>query len=204
MFSNKPQEVRERILETARDLFTEKGYSGTSIRDIATASGTNVAMVNYYFHSKYKLFEHIFGEYLEILTKRIFNILTSDLPILDLIDQWVDSYYDILQEYPQIPIFILNEVNTHPEELLSKVKHLNPYNIILIMTQKIEEGISQGVIRKTSPVDLMLNILSLCVFPFAFSRVAIPASGKTPEEYNALLYGHKKYVKEFIFHSIKI
>lgn len=48
---------REHIINTAIKLFASKGFEGTSIRDLAAAADVNVAMVNYYFGSKEKLFE---------------------------------------------------------------------------------------------------------------------------------------------------
>lgn len=48
---------REHIMQVAEDLFSEKGFEGTSIRTLAQKAGVNVAMVSYYFGSKEKLFE---------------------------------------------------------------------------------------------------------------------------------------------------
>ena len=111
MISDKdPHEVKRKILKEAKTLFIKNGYNGTSIRDIAKASDTNVAMVNYYFQSKYNLFEIIFEEAMEILTQKIFLTLGSDAPFFELIETWIHTYYEILFEYPQIPMFILNEV----------------------------------------------------------------------------------------------
>ena len=47
---------KEHIMEVAVTLFSEKGYEGTSIRDLAHAADVNIAMINYYFGSKEKLF----------------------------------------------------------------------------------------------------------------------------------------------------
>ena len=44
--------ARMRILQTAAELFAEQGYKATSVRKICEAAQVNVAMVNYYFHSK--------------------------------------------------------------------------------------------------------------------------------------------------------
>lgn len=79
---NSKSDASERILHTARKLFIKNGYTGTSIRDIAKASGTNIAYVNYYFESKYNLFEIIFDEAFDILINRVFATLNSDMPFL--------------------------------------------------------------------------------------------------------------------------
>ena len=204
MFKDKNEaEVKDRIMLTARDLFIEKGYNGTSVRDIATASGTNVAMINYYFHSKYNLFEIIFEEALDVLIKRVFSILESDIPFFELVEAWITSYYEILTEYPQIPIFVLNEINQNPERLTNRIKDYNPYNIFTHISNRIEEEAKKGTIRETPPLDFLLNIISLCVFPFMFRILATKVAERSIQEYNEIISNHKTYVTEFVINALK-
>lgn len=49
--------TRRRLLEAARCRFARDGFSGTTVRDIATDAGVNVALINRYFESKEGLFE---------------------------------------------------------------------------------------------------------------------------------------------------
>ena len=53
-------EKQVQIMETAETLFAEKGFNGTSVRDIAEKAQVNLAMISYYFGSKEKLFEALF------------------------------------------------------------------------------------------------------------------------------------------------
>lgn len=196
-------DVKERILLVSRDLFIRNGYSSTSIRDIAAASETNVAMVNYYYHSKYNLFELIFDEAMNVLMKRVFFIVSSDKPFFELVELWIDSYFETLMEYPQIPIFILNEVNQNPDRLTERIRKHNPYEIFSVLSKRIEEEVQNGIIRPTPALDLILNVLSLCIFPFAFGQTATKVAGKTKEEYEEVLRAHKTYVKNFVVHALK-
>lgn len=52
---NNTEPARARILQTAAELFAEHGYASTSVRKLCEAAQVNVAMVNYYFHSKEEL-----------------------------------------------------------------------------------------------------------------------------------------------------
>lgn len=196
-------DVKERILLVARDLFIQNGYNSTSIRDIAAASETNVAMVNYYYHSKYNLFEIIFDEALDVLMKRVFTIVSSDKTFFDLVGQWIDSYYETLMEYPQIPIFILNEINQNPERLTERVLRHKPFQIFLALSERVEKEVRQGNIRSIPPLDLILNVLSLCIFPFVFGRMATKVADKTQHEYDQMLNEHKTHVKEFVINALK-
>lgn len=56
--------VRDRLLDAAEGLFSERGFAGTSVRDLAIAAGCNVASVNYYFGGKEKLYEEVWRRHL--------------------------------------------------------------------------------------------------------------------------------------------
>ena len=62
--------TREAIIKAAVHLFAEKGFDGTSVRDIVTKARVNQAAINYHFKSKD-------GLYLEVL-KTAFERLTTD------------------------------------------------------------------------------------------------------------------------------
>ncbi|MFV0419426.1 MAG: TetR/AcrR family transcriptional regulator [Dysgonomonas sp.] len=196
-------EVKKKILKEAQVLFIKNGYKGTSVRDIAKASGTNVAMVNYYFKSKYNLFEIIFEDALDIFTKRIFETVTSDLPFFELIETWIHTYYELLFEYPQIAAFILNEVSLNPEGLTQRIKNRNPYSSFSKIEQRIEEEVRKGTIRETPAADFLLNILSMCMFPFMFGNLAMTLMEIPQGIYNELIANHEKYVIEFTVHALK-
>jgi AcrR family transcriptional regulator len=51
--------VRDRLLDAAEELFCEKGFEGTSVRDIAASADCNIASVNYYFGGKQHLYEEV-------------------------------------------------------------------------------------------------------------------------------------------------
>ena len=59
--------VRDRLLDSAEQLFAERGFDGTSIRDLAAAAGCNIASVNYYFGGKEKLYIEIWRSHLHLL-----------------------------------------------------------------------------------------------------------------------------------------
>ena len=198
-----PHEVKSRILKEAKTLFIKNGYNGTTIRDIAKASETNVAMVNYYFQSKYNLFEIIFEEAMEILTQKIFLTLGSDMPFFELIETWIHTYYEILFEYPQIPMFILNEVSLNPERLTTHIKSKNPFQAFEQIAKRIENETAKGTIRETPSADFLLNIISLSLFPFMFGELAMAIMDVSREKYSELIANHKKYVVEFTINALQ-
>jgi len=196
-------DVKERILLVAKDLFTKNGFKGTSIRDIATKADTNVAMVNYYFQSKYNLFEIIFEQTLDILFERIFSNLTSDKPFFELVEAWISSYFEFLTEYPYMPTFLLNEVTLNPQRLTDRIQHRSPYGVYLKVSERIKQEVEKGAIKPTPALDFMLNVVSLCVFPFIVGNLARPMAGVTQDDYDKMLEEHRTYVAEFVINAIK-
>jgi len=196
-------EVKDRIMQVASEMFIRNGYDGTSVRDIATAADTNVAMVNYYYGSKYNLFEIIFEKALSVLMRRVADVLNSDKPFFEVVAMWIGSYYETLLEYPQIPVFILNEINQNPERLTERVRKYQPYDIFLKISSRIDEEVQKGTIRETSTIDFMLNVLSMCIFPFMFGTMATRVAGRTSEEYQEVLENHKAHVIDFVINAIK-
>ncbi len=59
--------VKNRLLDAAERLFCEKGFDGTSVRDLTTAAGCNVAAVNYYFGGKENLYVQMFRRHMEAI-----------------------------------------------------------------------------------------------------------------------------------------
>jgi len=62
-----PEATRQKILDTAEILFAERGFHSVSVRDITTAAGVDVALINYHFGSKQLLFETVFMRRAEVL-----------------------------------------------------------------------------------------------------------------------------------------
>src|SRR6478672_790293 len=86
---------QEHIIEAAEKLFADKGFAGTSVRDIAEAAGVNLAMISYYFGSKEKLMEAMFttrGQYLRIQLENILH--NKDLSPIQKMEKLIDDYVD--------------------------------------------------------------------------------------------------------------
>ena len=98
--------TEEKIKEAARTVFTRKGFAATRTRDIAEEAGLNLALLNYYFRSKEKLFEIVMLEKMQIFFGFIRPIIYDDSTSLELkIEGIVSRYIDMLQDNPGYPFF---------------------------------------------------------------------------------------------------
>ena len=172
------------------------------MRNIAAESGVNVAMVNYYFRSKEKLFDTIFEEAFTILTDKLFYLVDSDLPFFEFIRKWIYSYYDMLFEYPGLPIFVLTELAANPQKISEKFKR-KPYSLYEKLSERIKAEETKGTIRPIPIPDFLLNIVSLSVFPFAAGPVATQFLNMSETDYMKILDKHREYVADFVIGAIK-
>ncbi|MDQ0477792.1 TetR/AcrR family transcriptional regulator [Chryseobacterium sp. MDT2-18] len=151
----------DKILLAASKIFTEKGFSGTRTRDIAEEAGINVALLNYYFRTKEKLFEQVMKVKIVLLFGKIIPIITNEKTSLDeKLDLASAKYFEILSENPNLPIFVLSEI----QKKTSDVKSILPFDKLLknsFLIQQIQD-------RKPDidPFHFLLNFLSMTVFPF--------------------------------------
>ncbi|MBF2023074.1 TetR/AcrR family transcriptional regulator, partial [Flavobacterium psychrophilum] len=95
------------IILVAEKLFAEKGFDGTSIRDIAKTAGINIAMISYYFGSKEKLLESVVIFRISNLKLQLESIYEELLSPIEKIEKIIALY--ILRLYRNRNIYqILN------------------------------------------------------------------------------------------------
>src|SRR5580693_7612944 len=108
--------TEEKFKEAARIVFTKKGYAATKTRDIAEQAGLNLALLNYYFRSKERLFEIVMIEKVQQLLAFMAPVLGNpDTSLYEKIDLITPSYIDMLLKNPDLPMFVLSEIKSNPE-----------------------------------------------------------------------------------------
>jgi AcrR family transcriptional regulator len=157
--------AEERIKEAARKVFTEKGYAATRTRDIAEASGINLALLNYYFRSKEKLFEIIMKENIQLFVQGVKEILNNEVSSLrQKMELLVEYYIDMLLKHPHVPMFVISEMRHDPNKFVNETgfKNIMRGSVFLQQLQVMQAEKKQEI----NPVHFMINLLSLTVFPF--------------------------------------
>src|ERR687885_1996732 len=95
-------EKQQQILLTAEKLFAQKGYDGTSVRDIAEEAGVNIAMISYYFGSKEKLIQALFEERIGTIRMKLENLIKDEtLSPFEKVSVLVDDYVQRMVEKKQ-------------------------------------------------------------------------------------------------------
>src|SRR5688500_8674276 len=114
--------TEEKIRKAALKLFTKKGFAATRTRDISEEAGINLALLNYYYRSKEKLFELVMTEVLQNFFKGITGIFNDqETSLHQKIEIFVTRYTELLTQQPDLPLFIFHELRINPEKLGSKM-----------------------------------------------------------------------------------
>ncbi len=69
--------TKNKILDAAESLFADKGFNGTSLREITSQAEVNLAAVNYHFGSKKELIKAVMSRYMNELSPRLESALTQ-------------------------------------------------------------------------------------------------------------------------------
>ncbi|HEY4288701.1 MAG TPA: TetR family transcriptional regulator [Puia sp.] len=157
--------TEEKIISAAKKIFTQKGYEGAKVRDIAAEADIHVSQVNYYFRSKEKLFEVIMTDNIDNLFDKISPVLMDEHTTLnDKIKLAAGLYIDMLLENPAFPRFIVNEVLSGTNKIpaiAAKQDFIRKSHFAKqVLAIKAEGKIDYH------PFQILLNLISLIVFPF--------------------------------------
>ena len=191
-----------KIRDAAKSLFLKKGYSATTTRDIAQESQINLALLDYYFTSKRRLFEIIMFETLyDFLNKMVEVYNDEETTIREKIELASSKYIDMIIAEPLLPTFILNELKNNPTNFLKM-----PTAKVIMKSQLISQyndGVKKGIYKKVDSIHFITNILSLIVFPFICSPIIMKMEKLNKTDFNKMMNQRKKLIPEWIIQMIK-
>ena len=186
--------TEEKIKKAALKLFTKKGYAATRTRDISEEAGINLALLNYYFRSKEKLFELLMLEILQNFFKNIGHIFNDERTGVDeKIEIFVANYTELLKHQPDLPLFIFHEIRMNPGKLAAKMGVKDLFFQSLFFRQLSKE-IETKRIARVHPLHYLINLIALCVFPFIAAPLLKHLAAFDAKQFNALIDERKKLV----------
>lgn len=153
-------EKQIQIIETAERLFSENGFDGTSVRDIADEAGINVAMISYYFGSKEKLMEAIFDVRIGSVKMRIESLIKDNsIDPLQKVNMLIDEHIErVSNKECFFKIMVTEQLVKKNAAVINAARQLKIRNAELI-TELIKDGQKKGVFKKKIDVMLMVNTM---------------------------------------------
>lgn len=182
--------TEEKIKEAARKVFTQKGYAATRTRDIAEEAGINLALLNYYFRSKEKLFEIVIMEKMQVLLGKIGPIIMdANTSIEEKVEQVAEHYIETLLANPDIPLFVLGEIKNNPDKFANLVKTKTNITDSALFKQLAERR------PDINPLHFIFNMLGIVIFPFIGKPLIQLITGLEPNKAVALMNERKTLIK---------
>ena len=198
--TNLEPDTERKILEAAGKVFMQKGRLGASMQDIADEAGINRTLLHYYFRNKEKLFDTIFTKLLAQVFPTLAEAFVSDRPFLEKIRIFVETYTDMLNENPYLPVFVFQEISLNPDRLVGIIKHLgvDPDLALKGLTREMESHGIHGI-HGMDPRHVIANMLGMVLFPYIgralFQKIAFKDD---TEAYEQFLEDRKEQVPRFV------
>ncbi|MBD0850130.1 TetR/AcrR family transcriptional regulator [Maribacter arenosus] len=199
----KDSSTEETILNAAITIFQKKGMAGARMQEIADEANINKAMLHYYFRNKQQLFEAVFMQAFQKLAPQLNLIFASGIGVNEKIRQFTASYIDFILDNPYLPNFIVQELNNNPEFVLKFMSHKGKPDPTPFLRQ-IEQEINAGNIKKIPPKQLLLNLLSLTIFPFVGEIMIKVLMGISDLEFKRMMEERKTLIAEQFINSISM
>ncbi len=195
-------DTEEQILEAAKEVFQQKGMDGARMQEIANKAGINKAMLHYYYRSKQLLFEAVFSSAFALLGPQLNKILNSDVPVEEKIRNFTHNYISFISKHPYLPNFIIQELNRNPK-FIEKIQKNRDFPTLDKFKAQVALEVKSGVFRPIDGEQLLINIISLNVFPFLASSLLKGFLKVDDKGFNQLMEERKTEVADFIINSIK-
>lgn len=198
--------TEERILDAAMKVFTRKGFAATRTEEIAKEAGINRTLLHYYYRDKQTIFNLIFETRFKEFFKGLFVIFEADnISLFEKIERMVGHEINTLSKHPHMARFVITEIAHEPNLLLEHGTKLglNPRVMIAAFEKLVAKEVSEGIIKPIEGRQLLINIMSLCIYPFVASPIIQTMMSLNESEFIQLTEQRKKQVSEFIINAIK-
>jgi AcrR family transcriptional regulator len=161
-------DTESRILDAAHSVFVRQGTRAASLKDIAQEADVNQALLHYYFRDKKTLADTVFEQVASDFIPQIQEVFVAEQPIEEKVETIVQKYMGLIRENPYLPLYIVGELNQNPEEMKQRIRSMGiaPFHKLDQLDRQLQEKTEAGELRSISAEQFVVNLLSLCIFPF--------------------------------------
>lgn len=160
------------IINAAKQVFLEKGFTETSMSDIAIRAGINRPALHYYFRTKERMFDAVFDDIANSFIPKVQDVFSQETPFEEKITKAVDIYFNIMKNKPELPIFITREMQRDPQHLVETFIRLNTWQYVSKIKDVLTEGMKNGKIKEF-PIEFVLYTFYGMLFaPFLYKPMA--------------------------------
>ncbi len=204
------EETEQRILDAAHAVFVRAGTAGARTLEIAKEAGVNPALLHYYFRTKERLAEAVFRRAAGQLLPAVVRILGSDATLEDKVEQVVQVELQFLSKAPYLPAYILSELAHHPDrapQLIAAVTGEVPValgtHLRTVLAKQIDARVRDRTMHPISPDQFAVNLLALCVFPFAARPLFMALFGIDEKGFEQFIDRRRRELAPFFLRALR-
>jgi TetR/AcrR family transcriptional regulator len=208
--SRRDGETERRILAAAHDVFVRRGTAGTRMQEIAAEARVNQALLHYYFRSKEQLARAAFERAGAQLMPAVIQVMAGEGDIEEKVSRVIEIELDHLSRAPYLPGYIIGEVTHHPErvtQLISAITGRTADDIRVRvfgrLQQQIDARVAAGTMRPIAAPSFMVNLLSLCIFPFAVRPLLMALFGADDRQFAVFIARRRNELAEFFLKALR-
>ncbi len=159
-------------------------------------------MLHYYFRSKEQLFGQVFMQSFKRFLGGINPILNEPNTWEEKIPMIVEHYARVMENNPDLALFVINELRQNPEDFINMVKS-NSFLDSLFLKQLLE-AIQTGKIRPVHPVQIWMTIISGIIFPFIAEPMLKVTLNLQGSNWDTFITERKRLVADMIINYLKV
>ncbi|HRG41762.1 MAG TPA: TetR/AcrR family transcriptional regulator [Saprospiraceae bacterium] len=191
-----------RIIAAAERIFLLKGLDGARMQDIADEASINKAMLHYYFRNKQQLFDIILDDKIS----KVFDVFQvwaqPHLNFEQKLRKFVEEEINLIKSFPILPLFIMLEARKNPDLIPNKLKNFPIQDVKETFQNIIQADIDKGNIRPVKMDEIILNTMSLCVYPVIAAPIFQYAFKVDNDAYMQYLEERKQLVPDMILRDL--
>jgi len=196
-------DTETRIFDAALRVFARKGKDGARLQEIADEAGIHRPLLHYYFRTKQQLYEAV-AERMFTQFLAGFDVPAGDGRLEHTLRAFIDHYFDSVREHQHAAMWMVSENmagNPVLGELLARAFETegSPQRT---MVDAIERAVASGEIRTVDPRQLMLTIVSACVFPFVSLPTVKMMNPLAERDLDAWVEERKQHVFEVVYYGL--
>jgi len=199
--------TEQKIFDAADRVFARRGTDGARMQEIAEEAGVNKALLHYYYRTKDQLAEAVFKRIVVKFLPTVIEVMASDLELEEKVERIVHTYLDQLSRRPYIPGYVISEITHHPDRLpkLFEAVAANQVRkrVLTKLKRQIDERVAAGTLAPITPEQFFVNLVSLCIFPFAARPMLLVVFGLDAKGFERFIEQRRKELPKFVMRAMR-
>ncbi|OUN66279.1 MULTISPECIES: TetR/AcrR family transcriptional regulator [unclassified Butyricimonas] len=189
------ENLETKIIEVAKQQFIENGFAETSMSDIAAKVGINRPGLHYYFRTKERMFQAVFGEIVLFLLPKIQDIvLQKEKTVTERVGGVIDAYFEVFSENPRLPLFVMRESNRDVNHLINTLADLRLERNFLEIARSLQDEMDSGRLKPVPLRFVFFTFYSLLIMPFVMKDLCASLFLEKGESFEEMFARWKPYI----------